>query len=129
MTIVFRLLVMLFVVPAMYFFMFWVPGSFLPESSWMQSALALLGAGGAGWYVWTRLGLSHPGMISSTLVGAAVLGGISFCAGFFGPMIFSPGSNQGPMLGIFITGPLGFLLGAVGGAVYWRCKLRDPAQN
>jgi hypothetical protein len=42
---------------------------------------------------------------------ALLLGGIGFAAGFFGPMIFSPGANQGPLLGIFITGPLGFLAG------------------
>lgn len=41
------------------------------------------------------------------------LGGIGFAAGFFGPMIFVPESNQGPMVGIFITGPGGGLLGLV----------------
>jgi hypothetical protein len=44
---------------------------------------------------------------------AVFLGGFGFAAGFFGPMIFAPGANQGPMLGIFITGPLGFLTGLV----------------
>lgn len=33
-------------------------------------------------------------------------------------MIFAPGANQGPMLGIFITGPAGALLGAVAGFFY-----------
>jgi hypothetical protein len=47
----------------------------------------------------------------------AIVGGISFAAGFFGPMVFAPGSNQGPMLGIFITGPIGFLAGLVFGGV------------
>jgi hypothetical protein len=37
---------------------------------------------------------------------------IGFGGGFFGPMILTPDANQGPMLGIFITGPLGFLSGA-----------------
>jgi len=41
-------------------------------------------------------------------------GGVAFAVGFIGPMILAPGANQGPMLGIFITGPLGFL----GGLVY-----------
>jgi hypothetical protein len=39
------------------------------------------------------------------------IGGFGFCAGFFGPIIFVPGANQGPLLGIFITGPLGILVG------------------
>jgi hypothetical protein len=41
--------------------------------------------------------------------------------GFFGPMILTPEANQGPMLGIFITGPLGLLVGAIAGAIVaWR---------
>jgi hypothetical protein len=47
-----------------------------------------------------------------------IVGGIGFCAGFLGPMVFAPDANQGPLLGIFITGPLGALLGAIGGVVY-----------
>jgi len=41
------------------------------------------------------------------------LGGIGFAVGFFGPMIFEPEANQGPMVGIFITGPGGALLGLI----------------
>jgi hypothetical protein len=33
-------------------------------------------------------------------------------------MIFTPDANQGPLLGLFITGPLGFLAGGVGGALF-----------
>jgi hypothetical protein len=45
------------------------------------------------------------------------LGAIGFAAGFFGPMLLKPDANQGPMLGIFITGPGGFLLGLIYGVV------------
>lgn len=34
-------------------------------------------------------------------------------------MIFAPEANQGPMLGIFITGPGGAVLGAVAGWIAW----------
>ena len=51
------------------------------------------------------------------LLGGAILGGIGFVGGFVGPIIFTPESNQGPLLGIFITGPLGFVLGALGGLI------------
>jgi hypothetical protein len=54
------------------------------------------------------------------------LGGIGFVGGFFGPMLFAPSANQGPMLGIFITGPGGFLLGAVAGRVRWAMVRRTP---
>ena len=50
------------------------------------------------------------------LIGAFIVGGIGFVIGFFGPMIFTPRSNQGPLLGIFFTGPLGFAIGALLGA-------------
>lgn len=46
---------------------------------------------------------------------AIIMGGIGFVAGFFGPMLLAPGANQGPMLGIFITGPLGAIAGAAYG--------------
>ncbi len=49
-----------------------------------------------------------------------VVGGVGFALGFFGPMIFAPGANQGPLLGIFITGPLGFLAGLVVGFIRAR---------
>jgi hypothetical protein len=62
---------------------------------------------------------THPGLVSSTIVGALVTGAFGFVAGFFGPILVTPSANQGPLLGLFITGPLGFMLGAVGGVVYW----------
>lgn len=52
-----------------------------------------------------------------SLLGGLIVGGISFAAGFFGPMIFSPKSNQGPLLGIFFTGPIGFMVGIVLGTI------------
>lgn len=48
---------------------------------------------------------------------AMVLGAIGFACGFFGPIALNPDANQGPLLGIFITGPGGALLGLVLGAV------------
>jgi len=41
------------------------------------------------------------------------LGLLSFAVGFFGPLAWAPDANQGPLLGIFITGPLGFAAGAL----------------
>lgn len=62
-------------------------------------------------------------------VGWALLavGAIGFVGGFFGPIVFAPEANQGPLLGIFITGPLGFVLGAVGGWVYWFMQRKKGA--
>lgn len=44
------------------------------------------------------------------------IGVVSFAAGFFGPIFLST-SNLGPLLGIFVTGPLGVLAGALVGAL------------
>jgi uncharacterized membrane protein YeaQ/YmgE (transglycosylase-associated protein family) len=42
-----------------------------------------------------------------------VLGITGFLSGFIGPMILAPDANQGPLLGILITGPTGALFGSV----------------
>jgi hypothetical protein len=49
-----------------------------------------------------------------------ILGATGFAAGFLGPMIFVPEANQGPLVGIFISGPAGAVLGA---ALYGICHL------
>lgn len=48
---------------------------------------------------------------------AALAGGVGFLAGFVGPMLLRPDSPQGPLLGIFFTGPLGAVAGAALGAI------------
>ncbi len=72
--------------------------------------------------VWTRsAAISRgrgAGILESAAAGALLVGGIAFCAGFFGPIIFAPDANQGPLLGLFITGPLGVVAGAIGGCVH-----------
>jgi hypothetical protein len=49
--------------------------------------------------------------------------------GFAGPIILDPNSPQGPLLGIFFTGPLGALAGAVLGAVIGLLVPGAPAQR
>ena len=56
-------------------------------------------------------------MISTMLRWGVVLGIVGLVGGFVGPIIFTPEANQGPLLGIFITGPLGFVVGLVVGFV------------
>ncbi len=58
------------------------------------------------------------------LIGAMGLGGIAFIGGFIGPIILTPDANQGPLLGIFITGPLGFFAGALFGTLYSFIRVR-----
>jgi hypothetical protein len=96
-----------------------VPIAAFVGSGWLGALLQPLlsiGAGVlAGRSIWRQLGDPRGGRFAAAGVGALVVGGIGFAAGFFGPMLFAPEANQGPMLGIFITGPGGAVLGAIGG--------------
>jgi hypothetical protein len=47
------------------------------------------------------------------VVGGLLMGFTGFVIGFFGPIRFQPWANQGPMLGLFVTGPGGVLLGVI----------------
>lgn len=58
-----------------------------------------------------------------------VLGSIGFLCGFVGPIVLAPESNQGPMLGLFITGPTGVLLGAILGVVAGAARLSAQTQS
>lgn len=86
-------------------------------AAWVGSLLALAAALVAARLTWLRAGASNNSRLRSALLGALVLGTLGFALGFFGPMIFAPDANQGPMLGIFITGPGGALLGGLLGLV------------
>ena len=133
----FRLVLVLVSGVSALYFVFWVGGAILMEllhlPLWLSQVVALVAAVAAGRYVWLHTASIHAGLTSSIVLGAIILGGVGFAGGFFGPIIFMPGANQGPLLGIFITGPLGFIFGAVGGAVYWftrgRYRVRTHLQR
>jgi hypothetical protein len=57
-----------------------------------------------------------PDPMPKVVLWTVVIGTVSFVAGFAGPLLLST-SNLGPLLGIFVTGPLGFLLGGLVGAL------------
>jgi len=40
-----------------------------------------------------------------------MLGAVGLIAGFLGPIVFTPESNQGPLVGLLFSGPAGVLLG------------------
>jgi len=60
--------------------------------------------------------------LARTLLIGLVAGVICIVPGFVGPLIFTPENNLGPLLGIFITGPAGFILGCIGGFVWTRLR-------
>lgn len=99
---------------------------FLPLGgvAWLGNVLALIIAVFAARSAWLRTADPSRSALAFAGFGAAVLGSIGFALGFFGPMILAPGANQGPMLGIFITGPGGALMGAVLGLIYGARQAR-----
>jgi hypothetical protein len=81
------------------------------------------------WVTWKKTASiaasNSSGLFASIALGAIIVGAAGFVAGIVGPIIFMPDANQGPLLGIFITGPLGFLIGGIGGFVHWRRRSKQ----
>lgn len=115
---------------AAYYFVYWMGAALLSAllpiapGMWVATLLAVLAAIAAGRFIWTRHTGAAPGLGRAMGRGALTLGAIGFVGGFFGPMIFAPGANQGPLLGLFITGPAGVVLGGVAGAIWWFTKTK-----
>ena len=83
------------------------------EHYWIANIASLLCAITVGRFVRRRMAAPYQSLLSHMVRGAFIVGGIGFVGGFFGPMIFAPGANQRPLLGLLITGPLGFLIGGL----------------
>jgi hypothetical protein len=98
----------------------WLIFLFIPTGNfgWITSIVSMLIAVGVARTFWLKADRIPKTLIGATAYGALILGSIGFAAGFFGPMIFAPDANQGPLLGIFYTGPIGFMLGAICGLFY-----------
>jgi hypothetical protein len=128
--IVLRVVACALVALATYFFVVWTVFAFVAGPA-IPMTVSLACAVGTAWLVWS---VTRPGSITlarSVVLGAAGLGTAGFLGGFFGPMILAPGANQGPLLGLLITGPLGCVIGGIGGLFYWLAarRGRDAAPN
>jgi hypothetical protein len=106
-----------------YIFSFWVVfAQIVPDAmEWTATLAAFLTAAASSFWVWRKVGDAERSTLQTALYWAAVGGAIGFSGGFFGPLIFTPEANQGPLLGIFITGPLGFVASGAAGLVYALC--------
>ncbi len=58
---------------------------------------------------------------------AFVLGCTGFICGYYGPIILNPGANQGPLFGIFISGPISLFVGIFLGLVAGFAGLKGRA--
>jgi hypothetical protein len=86
---------------------------------WLPLALWFLTMGLLRW--WAALGSREA--TTQTRIAASwrtgwVVGAVGLALGFVGPLLITPSANLGPLLGILITGPGGFVLGALGGGIF-----------
>ncbi len=131
MSILLRLVLTVITFVAGFYFTLWIPFSVvLPNrtSNVIPLVSSAVVAVVLAAFVWRRSVSIPEGLAGSTILGGIVVGGVCFVAGFFGPIIFAPQANQGPLLGLFVTGPLGAVAGSVGGAILWLAK-RGPRQT
>jgi len=65
--------------------------------------------------LWATAIVGDVRLFRSSLIGGVAVGTIALVAGLVGPLLLST-ARLGPLFGIFIAGPLGFVLGLVLGA-------------
>jgi hypothetical protein len=55
-------------------------------------------------------------LVVERVIGTGIIVGAGgFALGFLGPMVLDPSNGNGPLLGIFVTGPVGFVAGILWG--------------
>ncbi len=91
------------------------PGSAADWVFWVPITLLLVTLATFGWWFALRSdrAASRAGMWASWKGGLWV-GGSCFALGFVGPLLIWPDASLGPLLGILVTGPLGFVSGVLG---------------
>lgn len=123
-----RIVITFCAIVAIYFFIYWLPFSMVPVT-WnyelLPNIVALLVAILVGIFIWRKTKHLNHSLATSILLGGLIVGSIGFVAGFFGPLIFYPESNLGPLMGIFYTGPIGFMLGLILGPLYRVVKKKQ----
>lgn len=115
-----RVFVSIIATLATFYFVYWLPFSvILPAArfNWIRVLGSLVCAILVASYTWRRTSSVSQGLAASIVMGAIVTGAIGFLAGFVGPMIFAPGANQGPLLGIFLPAH----------SVFWREPWAAPS--
>jgi hypothetical protein len=99
-----------------------VRGGFDPLLA-MFGACTLLFVALCGWFALRGDRPASRAHMKFALTCGLVVGATAFAIGFLGPLVWAPDANQGPLLGIFVTGPIGF---AIGTAFGWLYRMRAP---
>jgi hypothetical protein len=104
-----------------------VPG--INEIKFLNVLISFLISFSTCFFLWWMTENATKELLNYILIGGIATGSIGFILGFFGPIFFAPDANQGPLLGIFITGPLGFVSGLFIGGIVWFIKKRKFIQQ
>lgn len=141
---IFRVITCLSAFIGTYYFSFWITAAIISlpfgmdTPSWIyvvSKISTFLLASYIAYVVWKKTSSTNSSkstLGTYILTGALGLGLFGFLVGFIGPIIFMPGANQGPLLGILITGPGGLVLGAIGGLIFGlikKHKIKKAAKN
>jgi hypothetical protein len=97
---------------------------------WVPITLWLVSMGLLWW--WAALGGREPGTrarLQASWRAGWMLGTAGLGVGFVGPLVVAPEASLGPLLGILITGPAGFVVGALGGAVSRVRRRPSPTRH
>lgn len=125
MKIVYRIVITFLAFIGSYFFFYWFSFFILPISNnhtFIPNVISLLISLVIGFFIYKKFGKISNSLVVTMVLGGMIIGTFGFIAGFIGPMIITPGANQGPLLGILFTGPIGFILGLIAGGIYWKVK-------
>ncbi|MFA7286413.1 MAG: hypothetical protein WC052_01995 [Patescibacteria group bacterium] len=96
--------------------------------SWFIQLLPAVGNTFLCWWIYLKIQTAESRRrMKIAIISGCILGFISFIAGFVGPILFAPEADQGPLLGIIITGPLGFYAGVAGGYLYARLTSKQAS--
>lgn len=74
--------------------------------------------------LWRKIANISNTLPACIIAGALIFGLTGFILGVYVPIILNPSTVQGPLIGIFLTGPAGILLGLVVGGAYWYPKVK-----
>ena len=70
--------------------------------------------------VWKKTKHISNNLATHIIVGGLIVEPIGFTLGFFTSIVMTPVSNYGPLTGIFIAAPIGFVIGLLSGWIYWK---------
>jgi len=66
--------------------------------------------------------IGKPGRVGRTMLRRGIIVGlVGLVCGYFGPLRYS--MEQGPLMGLFVTGPAGFVIGAAAGWVFEKARI------